>query len=980
MTAAFPAAPLDVRLELSLSGVSQGGTPAVDTYPSPYPPTYGTGGTAPVTVSTWTDVTAWAYQRDGTQAPVSITRGRPDETGQVQAAQCSFELNNRDGRFSPRNAMSPYYGTLGRNTPARWSVPARDTYLRLEGDANDRAYVNDTSQLHLTGSLEARIALKLTDWRACVLAAKIDGGECWRWLLNDDGTLTFGWWDASLDYRAITSTVPLPYSSGDMALRVTLDTTASLVGFYAGPGSTCDAAAPQLGELLQYGVASSVNAGNAPLVIGWSAGYPGQQMRGRVYEFRLLNGIGGPAVADGVFASAAPGTAPYTDVTGCEWQIAGGAEYSARSYRFHGELSALPGKWDVTGRDVSVPAQAGGLLRRLGQGDAPALSPMTRAVLAQAGDLAPVAFWPCEDLQGATLIGSSVGGPPVTFQGGTGDGEVTVTGPSLAADDSFLCANSLPTLNGSSWYGAVPVYSGASAWAVRFLCKLGTLPATAGEWSDLFRVATTGKCRSVELQIYNGGFFGLVGYGADGAQLFNSGPIEEFVGKASADARPLWWSLEAQPVTGGVRYSIVNLDPGAVEGTDWNTVVATSAGFGNVTAVAVNPDYFFTDTVMGAISVQSAWTSLFDLAQPLNAWQGETAADRFSRLCAENSLQCRILGSPDRSALMGAQPVDTLQDMLQECEDADRGQIYEPRTCLGLGYRTLASMLNQAPAVTADYAAAVLGGASGDGGDSGLDPTYDDQFTINDMTLTRGSGNVQGANFRYQLVDGSPMSISPPPAGVGDYASSDTVNVQSDGQLPDVAGWEVHIGTVDEARWPSIPWNLARPQVAGTDLYWQLLDADIGDFFLLSDLPQVQVYDPVRQLVFQSAETLGGFHYGITWNAVPESPYEVAVFDDAVYGIADTDGSALASGVTATATTLPVEVTGPSGVRWATTAEGAAVPFDIYAGGERMTVTDIEGTGAVQSLTVTRSVNGVVKSQPAGAAVSLWFAPYLSLV
>ena len=40
---------------------------------------------------------------------------------------------------------------------------------------------------------------------------------------------------------------------------------------------------------------------------------------------------------------------------------------------------------------------------------------------------------------------------------------------------------------------------------------------------------------------------------------------------------------------------------------------------------------------------------------------------------------------------MGAQAIDTLGNLLQACEDADRGQIFEPRQALALGYRTLAS-------------------------------------------------------------------------------------------------------------------------------------------------------------------------------------------------------------------------------------------------------------------------------------------------
>jgi hypothetical protein len=954
----FPLVPLGVLVELGLTGGS-----VADAYPPAYPASYGTAAAMP-----WTDATSNVYQREGSTAAIAITRGRADETQEISPSSCALELNNRDGRYSPKNPLGPYYGQLGRNAPLRVSVPSRTSYLRSETDAASGAACPDAARLRISGTADVRADLRLSDWQGGSICGNWGASQSWRLALSPDGTLSWEWSpDGTLAYY-VASTNPLP--ARRLTVRVLFDPGAGTVTFYTGPPGAATAVASsawtQLGA--QSGFApTTLNAGTSGLSC---AGF-----YGAAYELAVFSGngtAGGTLAADADFTVQAAGAGSFTDGPGNAWTVTGTAEISDRSYRYHGEVASLPGKWDVTGRDVSVPLTAGGLLRRLGQGDAPADSPLKRAILLQAGGLAPVQYWPCEDLQGAVAIGSATGGPLMRTQGGTGDGTVTTSGPSFAADSSFLCSSALPTLNGSAWYGQVPPYSGSSAWTVRFPCKLGTLPASG--WSDLFRVATTGKCRAVEVLAYSDGSLGLNGYLADGTVQFSTGPVAF---EAGGQAR--WYSVEAQPVSGGVRYSLVTLAPGAPTAGVAEAVVATGEGYGNVTAVWANPDRFFTDTVLGHVSVQKQWSLLGDLAQPLDAWQGETAGNRFARLCGENGLQCRIVGAPDTTAVMGAQPVDTLPAMLQECESADRGQIFEPRHVLGLGYRTLASMLGQAPAVSADYTAAVLGGVSGDPSDSGLDPTYDDQYTRNDETVTRASGSVSGATYRYQLDDGSAMSVSEPPAGIGDYSDSQSVNVLSDSQLPDIAGWLVHLGTVDEARWPNLPWNLARPGLAGTDLYWDLLEADIGDFGEIANLPGVQTPDPARQLFFQAAENFGGFHYTMTHNAVPESPYECAVFDDPVYGIADTDGSELDGSVSASAVTLLVATTGPSGIRWATTGEGAMVPFDIKMAGERMTVTDIAGTSSPQTFTVVRSVNGVVKAQDAGAALSLWFTPYLSL-
>ncbi|MEV0438940.1 hypothetical protein AB0I84_09550 [Streptomyces spectabilis] len=67
---------------------------------------------------TWLDITRDVY----TESPVTITRGRPDEGARTDASTCSFVLDNRSGRYSPRNPRSDLYGVLGRNTPVRITV------------------------------------------------------------------------------------------------------------------------------------------------------------------------------------------------------------------------------------------------------------------------------------------------------------------------------------------------------------------------------------------------------------------------------------------------------------------------------------------------------------------------------------------------------------------------------------------------------------------------------------------------------------------------------------------------------------------------------------------------------------------------------------------------------------------------------------------------------------------------------------------
>lgn len=81
----------------------------------------------------WTDISAYCRVDGGV---AQITRGRQDEQAAPSPAQCVVKLNNKDGRFSPRNPTGPYYGLIKRNTPLRVTVTAgaADPSVRFVGE------------------------------------------------------------------------------------------------------------------------------------------------------------------------------------------------------------------------------------------------------------------------------------------------------------------------------------------------------------------------------------------------------------------------------------------------------------------------------------------------------------------------------------------------------------------------------------------------------------------------------------------------------------------------------------------------------------------------------------------------------------------------------------------------------------------------------------------------------------------------------
>jgi hypothetical protein len=791
----------------------------------------------------WTDVTAWAMP-DGPQ-DAQVKSGQAAGAQQPNPASFMALWDNGDGRFSSRNESGPYYGSLRQNTPARVSVASPyGAYLRLESDDSDRAHVADTSALHVTGSIEVRIALRLSDYRACALAALNDGSTGqWSWLLNDDGTVSFWWYDSGGTLRHVDSTAPLPVWAG--AVRVTMNAATGTVSQYTSDG--IDGTWTLLGTAASgtSGAASSIRSGNSPLIVGWSAS-AGQQLRGQVYGLRVYNGIAGTVVADAGFSQVSPGATGWTDTAGRAWILDGGAEVSARDYRLYGELSTL-NPTAVTGH-ATVQATVSGRMRRLQAGSAPAAdSAIKRAILSTTGALVPPIYWPLEDGAAAGAFGPAIGTNLMT---------VTSGAPRPAADTSFEASAALPMLNGAVLHAAVPSYSGATGFAVRFLAKLGgTLPATGSV--RLLELTTTGACTKIDVLVYPGGAVGFTGYLSSGTQAFSSGALSY----PQAAGALGWWSLEAVTSGSAVQYSLAAVSPGALSGNVQSETVTGHGSWGAVTALDVNQDAVLNDTVVGHYSVQSAVTSIFEFGSQLNAWRTELAANRFIRVCGENGITPRVLGSPALTQPMGPQPRGSVWTILRDCANADQGILYEPFDVLGVGFRTLASMQGQAPALTLDFSA---GNLPGD-----LQPADDDMGLVNDVTAAMPDGTI----YRVTLDDGSARSVSEPPTGMGTYAGSppQPINLADATQLPDAAAWYLAVHSADAARYGNVTADFGIPgaPVAAA------ARVRPGDLVVLANPPEAYQTADIRQLATGFTELLGPGRK-LTWDCTPSAPYDSA--------------------------------------------------------------------------------------------------------
>lgn len=602
-----------------------------------------------------------------------------------------------------------------------------------------------------------------------------------------------------------------------------------------------------------------------------------------------------------------------------------------------GEVPAWVPKWDTTGTDVWVTVAAAGILRRLQQGDTPLRSTWDQALTALTP--APVAYWPCEDASGATSVASAVGGPAMTIIGAT---------PTFANNTDFAASDPVLTLSdtaGGGLQGVVPTYPSTGVVQHRWLMSIpaaGILDATA--ICDLRTGGTVGRWR---VEYGTGGTLRLRGFAAaGGAEVLTSSAFA-----MAANGAPMLVSLELSQSGADVAWALRTLPVGATVATSGTGTFAS-----NTVTAAVRVNYGIGGYGLGHVSVHDTIADITTLADQLSAYAGEAAGRRIERLCSDAGISFVAAGDLDDTAAMGAQATGKLMDLLREAETTDLGVLYEPRDRLGLAYLPRSARYNRDVSVTLDYSAGQL---------SALDPVDDDQNTRNQVTVTRAaSGSATGSSATASLDTGA-LSTLDPPDGVGPYPTQVTVNTETDDVLADQAGWRLHLGTVDEPRFPQVGVNLARVAItADASLVAALTALDVGGRVAVTSPPSQASTADISQEAAGFVETLNAFERSVTVNCVPESPWQVAVYDDDGSRYSS-DGTTLAAEAAAGVTSLSVATA--SGPLWVD-VDG---PFDWLISGEQVTVTAISGVTSPQTATVTRGVNGVAKTLPAGSAVVL---------
>lgn len=848
----------------------------------------------------------------------TVERGRRDEAPRCGPQKLRMVLDDTSGDYTPTNPMGAYWPSFGLNTPVRqYFREIRDRFTRTVSNSPGTA---ETGQTWTTAGSGGSVLAADYQVTGSALTMRLPTSGLYRRVGIDDADLYLSTVETRADFTLPFSDVTGGIVSLGLHLRVGTTTGYQVYADIATNETVTVRIASPSGDLDSEVVTGLTFTGQALTLV---ASAEGQTVRGKVFatsgaepygwhlEVHDTGDLIGPGgmIVEVAAASGNTNARPFlTTVDNVEVLVP----------RIHAEISSPPRGRDESGTWKYVSVTASGILQRLSQGKDPLQSSLRRAYLAD--DVArPVAYWPCEDGDDATQIASAIPGHP----------PMMVTGaPNFASNDDFDSSSPLPAINQSGWTGLVPEYDNPDAQAqMRFLLTIPAAGDSAATGTKIFSCRTTGSARYWDI-VYTtagSGSFTINIFDESVVLLHTTGAVD-----FSLHGRPVRVSLELDQVGGNIDWALSTLGVDAVGGGISGTLAGRD--FGLIAQVSVGwEEKLFTTTAVGHVTVQNAITSLFELLAELQARVGETALRRAKRLCAEESIPFNYRGTLSESVEMGPQRPKAVLDLLNECVEADRGSMSEARGTFGLVFRSRTSAYNQTAVVAADHEQRHLAYP--------LIPNPDDLLPRNRVTVKRDSGSEATA-----VLESGRMSIlAPQDGGIGAYGTSETLNVETDAQLPDLAGWLLALGTVVDERYPEINIDLGRSAIADDPvLRWSVLDLDIDDLITIDNTSELRAYDGIRQLARGYTERYAQDRHTITVNGTPAAPYDVFEVESAGdEGRLDTTGAVLAVAVDSDDTALSVATT--SDPLWITTASNPSdLPMDWFIGGERVTVTDLD--------------------------------------
>jgi hypothetical protein len=869
----------------------------------------------------WTDISGDVLYED----KISLQLGAGNQGSRADAGTCSFRLLNTNGDYTPGNPQGIYYPNIERNTAIRVSVKSGEVGLLLPEDSTGGASTPDNAALDIVGDIDVRLEASLWNWSASTsptatnptveLIGKYDVSPNRSWFLGTrGGKLYFEWSNDGTTVLSATATdtLHLPGSSPRMAVRVTLDVDNGAAGktvtFYRADSITGDW--EQVGAAVTTAGTTSIANSTAALKVGDATVFSFLPFAvGVIHKAEVRSGIGGSAVANPDFTIQADGATSFADAAGRTWTKSGSAEITNRKIRFSGEAASWkPGRHQRSFKYVEV--EAGGILRRLDKADSVLKSAMYRDLTSPTRTNI-IGYWPMEDGTDATQISTPIDGAEA----------MTVVGDVDLSSYSLWAASApIPTFNTGYTWAEAPVYTVTGQTSIRFFIAP---PATGVATSQqIVSIPTTGTAGQWRLILDTAGNLELRAFDATGTQIFTTGVL---VFALNGARRML--ILEFTQSGPDITANVVTKDVATLSTL---VVGSTVAGFtfGRVNGIKLGGGGDASGMAIGQLTIADSLAAYTNTAGAIQNWYRETATDRLARLTAEEGLPFHQSGIS--TTQQGGQGESDIVTLMRDVEATEYGIFAESRDRSGLYYRTPDSLSSQKPVITLTYT---------DGASAPIvepfEPVYDDDILVNDFTATRRDGGA----MRYEETSGR-LSTSSPPAGAGRYETGDTFNVAYEAQAGDVAGWAVHLGTFEGARFGELTVRLEKK----TALVNTFCRVYVGDVITVTNVPlDLAGTSTVKLRVEGYREIIDQFTWQIIYVMSPAEPWDTGFagydnkgFQPEQFAWADTDGSTLTASLTTSSTTAGI-LTNRTGPVW--TSDPYDTPYDLKTDGEIVRVT-----------------------------------------
>ncbi len=899
---------------------------------------------------------------------ITITRGRANEQEQAPPAGCALSFKGHE--FNPNNPTSPLYGLIGRNTPLRVELGTAHVGAG-GGSAVDTTSLVAPSVIAPTAAGYLICAWMVPDPAATITQpggmntnSQVTGSQATmrigRQLLSSSG---------ATGTRTATCSVSEDYASASIFINgPTSDPTGVISDVGGGPvtidgtagdwwlvvGGFVDLAAADPADELRPPAApiDTDGGGWIPLADSGSLAVGDAQAE----HLRLIMWVKQVKTTNAAHTITLPGTSTVSETLMTVKRLPG-AGVGSWSVRFAGEVASWTPKQSLGGPTIPpirwVEVVAAGITRRLAQGDDP-LEPAPQRYAKLNG---AIGFWPLDDPDGSKQARAVIGQPMVHVKA-----PPPLSGRNAPEYGTGQVAPWLPpSIRGVSDDGAIraPVSGGTSGgWAVDWIYRAdrspgGDEPIAMGVivYCEGFHVRTAWGSDDIQLGI-------LVL--DDNLTLLGSSIVTD--DSPVRDGQPHYMRLRAVEAAGTNVDLFFDIDGGANEVSLTVDIGVTTTPPAGAVEIVWNGGTGF--TTPAAISQLALWNEQPpDEAEVSRAWLGnadETTDQRIARLADEEDVPLVLVGDPALGSPAGPQHPDGFLAVLAEAAETGQSILGDAREQAAILNRPIESLYNQPAALALDYDQQQVAPP--------LDPVIDDQATRNDITAKGRTGGEHRAT-----LDAGALSTQPPPDGVGRVATEVTVNVASPSQLGDQTGWRLLLGTIPGTRFPQISVDLdAAPTLA--DAAGRV---DVGDRITVDNLPATISPDLASLLVQGYTEVIGSRRRRITYNCVPYEPYQIGEVAHADYGVLQSDSAVTAEALDTTET--GVDIICGAGPDWV-----HEVDFDIEIAGEKVTVTAVgamSGTfpNRTCTLTVTRSVNGVVKSHASGATIRFADRAYIGL-